>query len=111
MITAKNGQAITFSANTLTDAATGTQAETFAPSEQPRRPAPSARPVTVYDALGGTHVLTANFTKTASNTWNYALTVPASDLGQTGNPVTVNERHADLQRQRPARPRPPAPSR
>ena len=39
--------------------------------------------------LGGTHVLTANFTKTASNTWNYSLTIPAADVGQTGNPVVV----------------------
>jgi flagellar hook protein FlgE len=44
----------------------------------------------VYDALGATHVLTANFTKTAANTWNYTLTLPAADLGQTGGPVTVN---------------------
>jgi flagellar hook protein FlgE len=89
-ITAKNGQAVTFSANTLTDAATGTQAEAFVPSATPQAAGTFSTPVTVYDALGGTHVLTATFTKTASNTWSYALTVPASDVGQTGNPVTVS---------------------
>jgi flagellar hook protein FlgE len=43
----------------------------------------------VYDSLGAAHVLTTNFTKTAENTWNYTVTIPAADLGQTGNPVTV----------------------
>ena len=44
---------------------------------------------TVYDSLGGSHVLTYSFTKTAANTWSYAITVPAADVGATGNPVTV----------------------
>jgi flagellar hook protein FlgE len=47
-------------------------------------------PVTVYDSLGGTHVLTYNFTKTAANKWSYTITIPAADVGTTGNPVTVN---------------------
>jgi flagellar hook protein FlgE len=89
VITTKNGQGITFSANTLTDAATSTQAETFVTSATPQQAGTFRTPVTVYDALGGTHVLTATFTKTASNTWSYALTIPATDVGQTGNPVTV----------------------
>jgi flagellar hook protein FlgE len=89
VISAKNGQAITFSANTLSDT-TGTQSESFAASGTPAQAGTFSTPVTVYDALGGTHVLTATFTKTASNTWNYALTIPAADLGQSGNPVTVN---------------------
>lgn len=89
VITAKNGQAVSFTANTLTDAATGTQTESFATSGTAQQAGSFSTPVTVYDALGGTHVLTANFTKAASNTWNYTLTIPASDLGQTGNPVTV----------------------
>jgi flagellar hook protein FlgE len=46
-------------------------------------------PVTVYDSLGAAHVLTYNFTKTAANTWNYAITIPAADVGATGNPVTI----------------------
>jgi flagellar hook protein FlgE len=45
--------------------------------------------ITVYDSLGGEHVLTFNFTKSGSNAWNYAITIPAADLGQTGNPVSV----------------------
>ena len=89
VVTAKSGQGVTFSANTLTDAATSTQAEAFATSGTAQQAGTFSTPVTVYDALGGTHVLTATFTKTASNTWSYALTVPASDVGQTGNPVTV----------------------
>jgi flagellar hook protein FlgE len=89
VVTAKNGQPVTFSANTLTDAAAGTEAETFASSGTAQQAGTFSTPITVYDALGGTHVLTATFTKTASNTWNYALTIPASDVGQTGNPVSV----------------------
>ena len=46
-------------------------------------------PVTVYDSLGGTHVLTFNFTKTAANTWSYAIDIPAADVGTTGSPVSV----------------------
>lgn len=89
VVTAKSGQPIAFSANTLTDAAAGTQSEAFAISGTAQQAGTFSTPVTVYDALGGTHVLTATFTKTASNTWSYALTVPATDVGQTGNPVTV----------------------
>src|SRR5450432_1365989 len=47
-------------------------------------------PVTVYDSLGATHVLTFNFTKTAANNWSYAVTIPAADVGATGAPVTLN---------------------
>ncbi|HUA01639.1 MAG TPA: flagellar hook protein FlgE [Candidatus Aquilonibacter sp.] len=46
-------------------------------------------PVTVIDAQGNSHVLTYNFTNTAANTWTYNITVPAADVGQTGNPVSV----------------------
>lgn len=46
-------------------------------------------PVTVYDSLGATHVLTFNFTKTAANTWSYAIDIPAADVGSTGSPVAV----------------------
>jgi len=43
----------------------------------------------VYDSLGSQHVLTVSYTKTAANTWNYSVTVPAADLtaGGTGNTV------------------------
>lgn len=43
----------------------------------------------VFDSLGEAHVLTYNFTKTAANTWSYAITIPAADVGATGNPVAV----------------------
>jgi len=46
-------------------------------------------PVTVFDSLGATHVLTVDFTKTAANTWNYNLTIPAADVGGTGAPVSI----------------------
>ena len=98
-ITAKNGQSLSFTANTLTDAATSTASESFLASGTAQQAGSFSTPVTVYDALGGTHVLTANFTKTASNTWNYALTIPAADVGQTGNPVTVKSGTLDVQRQ------------
>jgi flagellar hook protein FlgE len=46
--------------------------------------------VAVYDSLGGSHILTYNFTKTAANNWTYAITIPAADVGAVGNPVTIN---------------------
>lgn len=46
-------------------------------------------PLTVYDSLGAAHVLTFTFTNTGPGAWNYAITIPAADVGQTGNPVTV----------------------
>jgi flagellar hook protein FlgE len=45
--------------------------------------------MTVYDSLGVSHVLTVNFTKTSANNWSYDITIPATDVGQTGNPVSV----------------------
>jgi len=44
-------------------------------------------PVTIYDSLGSTHVLTLTFTKSTTfpNTWSYSLSIPATDL----NPVVV----------------------
>jgi flagellar hook protein FlgE len=46
--------------------------------------------LTVYDSLGAAHVLTYNFTNTAAGQWNYSVTIPAADVGQTGNPVVIN---------------------
>jgi len=43
----------------------------------------------VYDSLGATHILTFNLTKTASNAWNYSISIPAAEVGATGNPVVV----------------------
>jgi flagellar hook protein FlgE len=45
--------------------------------------------IVVHDALGASHVLTYNFTKTAANSWNYSITIPAADVGQTGAPVVI----------------------
>jgi len=46
-------------------------------------------PMSVYDSLGVSHVLTFTFTKTAAGTWGYNITIPAADVGQTGNPVSI----------------------
>lgn len=47
-------------------------------------------PVSVYDSLGTTHVLTMTYTKTASNTWSYDVSLPSSDLaGGTGTSTSV----------------------
>jgi flagellar hook protein FlgE len=35
--------------------------------------------IQIFDSLGNSHLLTATFTKTAQNTWTYALTLPAGD--------------------------------
>jgi flagellar hook protein FlgE len=34
-------------------------------------------------------VLTYTFTKTAANSWNYSIAIPAADVGAVGNPVVV----------------------
>jgi len=41
-------------------------------------------PVTVYDSLGESHVLTVNYTNTAPGAWSYNISLPASDTGGTG---------------------------
>lgn len=40
-------------------------------------------PVTIYDSLGASHVLTLTFTKTAANAWGYSLNIPPADLNPT----------------------------
>jgi flagellar hook protein FlgE len=45
--------------------------------------------VPVYDSLGNSHTLTFNFTKSAAGEWNYQITIPAADVGATGNPQVV----------------------
>jgi len=49
----------------------------------------SSPPLTVYDSLGAGHPLTFTFTNTGAGAWNYSITIPAADVGQTGNPVQV----------------------
>ena len=46
-------------------------------------------PITVYDSLGESHVLTANYVNTAANNWTYSISIPAADVGGTGAPVVV----------------------
>lgn len=45
-------------------------------------------PVTVYDSLGNSHVLTLNLQKTGPNQWSYDVTIPGSDVsgGTAGTP-------------------------
>ncbi len=38
-------------------------------------------PIQIVDSLGGIHTLTATFTKTAANQWDYEVTIPDEDLG------------------------------
>jgi flagellar hook protein FlgE len=43
-------------------------------------------PVQVFDSLGQSHQATVSYTKTATNTWSYAVTLPAGDAtGPTAN--------------------------
>ena len=37
-------------------------------------------PVTIFDSLGTSHVMTLTFTKTAANAWSYQLAIPATEL-------------------------------
>jgi hypothetical protein len=46
-------------------------------------------PITVYDSLGNSHVLNFNFTKSSAGDWSYETTIPAADVGATGNPQVV----------------------
>jgi len=47
-------------------------------------------PVTIFDSLGTSHVVTYQFTKTASNAWSYQLSLPAADTGGTGAPTVLS---------------------
>jgi flagellar hook protein FlgE len=50
----------------------------------------SSSPVAVFDSLGTQHDLSVTYTKTAANTWTYAVTVPSADItGGTGATTTV----------------------
>jgi len=48
-------------------------------------------PIQVVDSLGNTHVLTANFTETAANTWSYTVTIPGAELtgGTAGSNTSI----------------------
>ncbi|HZQ17831.1 MAG TPA: flagellar hook protein FlgE [Terriglobales bacterium] len=45
-------------------------------------------PVTIYDKLGASHVLTFTFTKTAANSWNYSIGIPGADV--SGSPTLTS---------------------
>ncbi|HTS26744.1 MAG TPA: flagellar hook protein FlgE [Bryobacteraceae bacterium] len=49
-------------------------------------------PITVYDSLGTSHVLTLDFQKTGTNTWSYQVYVPGQDVsgGTAGTPFAVS---------------------
>jgi flagellar hook protein FlgE len=48
-------------------------------------------PMTVYDSLGNSHVLTLSFQSTGSNTWSYNVSIPGADLtgGTAGTPTDI----------------------
>lgn len=47
-------------------------------------------PISVYDSLGNSHVLTVNYTMSAPGTWDYQITVPSNEIqGGTGATTTV----------------------
>lgn len=50
---------------------------------------PFSTPIAVYDSLGASHELTFTYTNTGPGAWNYTVTIPAADVGKTGNPVVV----------------------
>ena len=72
--TATNWTGSSFGSGDLTG---GTDAGTFSDS------------MMVYDSLGNSHVLTFNFTKSSAGNWSYQITIPAADVGATGNPQVV----------------------
>lgn len=46
-------------------------------------------PITVYDSLGSSHVLTVTYTNTGANAWSYNISIPSADVGGTGTSTTV----------------------
>ncbi|MGA7341556.1 MAG: flagellar hook protein FlgE [Terracidiphilus sp.] len=46
-------------------------------------------PITVYDSLGSSHVLTVQYTNTGANTWTYNISIPSADVGGAGTSQTV----------------------
>jgi flagellar hook protein FlgE len=50
---------------------------------------PYSSQMVVYDSLGSSHALTFQFSKTAANEWTYNITIPATDVGTIGAPVSI----------------------
>jgi flagellar hook protein FlgE len=46
-------------------------------------------PMTVYDSLGNSHVLTLDFQKAGANSWNYTVSIPGADVGSTDTSVSL----------------------
>jgi flagellar hook protein FlgE len=48
-------------------------------------------PITVYDSLGNSHVLTVDFQKTGTNSWSYQVSLPGADVsgGTAGTPYDI----------------------
>ncbi len=49
----------------------------------------SPTPISVYDSLGAAHLMTVTYTKSATNSWNYSVTMPAGDFPATTPPSTT----------------------
>jgi flagellar hook protein FlgE len=49
-------------------------------------------PITVYDSLGTSHVLTLDFQKAGANSWSYQVYVPGDDIsgGTAGTPYPIS---------------------
>lgn len=70
-------QAISFDMNLNAAATAGPPADTFAGS------------IEMYDSLGISHIVSANFTKTAvTGEWAYSISVPNADTTAPGTPTT-----------------------
>ena len=46
-------------------------------------------PITVFDSLGASHVLTFQYTKTGTNAWDYSISIPAADVGGAVDPTVL----------------------
>jgi flagellar hook protein FlgE len=46
-------------------------------------------PLTVYDSLGTSHVLTVTYTNTGASQWSYNVSIPSADVGGTGTSTTL----------------------
>ncbi len=46
-------------------------------------------PMTIFDSLGASHVLLFTYTKTATNAWDYSISIPAADVGGIVDPTVI----------------------
>lgn len=45
--------------------------------------------ISIFDSLGSSHLLTVSYTKTASNTWDYTVSIPSADVTAAGTGLTT----------------------